>query len=178
MNLIVRIIMESETGQRTQQVARLERQSTCLENVGLTLAEAKQLLAALQAQMVEEQISEYLDGQRCCLQCGEIRAYKGTHELTFQTLFGNLKLKSPRWKHCGCNPYPHETKSFSPLAELLTEHVSPERLYLETKWGSLIAFEPAANLLEDTLPMRRDGKRQHSQKSSASRGPARRIRIG
>lgn len=153
MNLIVQIIMESETGQRTQQVARLERQSTCLENVGLTLAEAKQLLAALQAQMVEEQISEYLDGQRCCLQCGEIRAYRGTHELTFQTLFGNLKLKSPRWKHCGCNPNPHETKSFSPLAELLTEHVSPERLYLETKWGSLIAFEPAANLLEDTLPI-------------------------
>lgn len=136
--------MESQTGQRTQQVARLERQSTCLENVGLTLAEAKQLLAALQAQMVEEQINEYLDGQRCCLQCGEIRAYRGTHELTFQTLFGNLKLKSPRWKHCGCNPYPHETKSFNPLAELLTEHVSPERLYLETKWGSLIALEPAA----------------------------------
>ena len=153
MNLIVQIIMESETRQRTQQVARLERQSTCLENVGLTLAEAKQLLAALQAQMVEEQISEYLDGQRCCLQCGEIRAYRGTHELTFQTLFGNLKLKSPRWKHCGCNPNPHETKSFSPLAELLTEHVSPERLYLETKWGSLIAFEPAANLLKDTLPI-------------------------
>ena len=56
MNLIVQIIMESETGQRTQQIARLERQSTCLENVGLTLAEAKQLLATLQAQMVEEQI--------------------------------------------------------------------------------------------------------------------------
>ena len=25
-----------------------------------------------------------------------------------------------------------EAKTFSPLAELLTEHVSPERLYLET----------------------------------------------
>jgi hypothetical protein len=62
-----------------------------------------------------------------------------------------MKLKSPRWKHCGCNP--HGAKTFSPLAELLTEHVSPERLYLETKWGSLIAFEPAASLLEDTLPI-------------------------
>jgi hypothetical protein len=151
MNLIVQIIMETETGQRTQEVARLERQGTCLENVGLALAESKQLLATLQARMVEEQITEYLDRQRRCSQCGEIRAHKGTHDLTFQTLFGNLKLKSPRWKHCDCNP--HEAKTFSPLAELLTEHVSPERLYLETKWGSLIAFEPAANLLEDTLPI-------------------------
>ncbi|MBL8238649.1 MAG: ISKra4 family transposase [Bryobacterales bacterium] len=151
MNLIVQIIMESETGQRSQQVARLERQTTCLENVGLTLAESKQLLAALQAQMVEEQISEYLDRHRRCDQCGEARTHKGAHDLTFQTLFGNLQLKSPRWKHCGCNP--HDAKSFSPLAELLTEHVSPERLYLEAKWGSLIAFEPAANLLADTLPI-------------------------
>ena len=100
---------------------------------------------------MEEQIAEYLDGQQRCAQCGEVRTLKGTHDLTFQTLFGNLQLKSPGWKHCGCNP--HETKSFSPLAELLTEHVSPERLYLETKWGSLIAFEPAANLLRDTLPI-------------------------
>jgi hypothetical protein len=151
MNLIVQIIMESETGQRSQQVARLERQITCLENVGLTLAEGKQLLAALQAQMVEEQISEYLDRNRRCDQCGEVRTHKGAHDLTFQTLFGNLQLKSPRWKHCGCHP--REAKSFSPLAELLTEHVSPERLYLEAKWGSLIAFEPAANLLADTLPI-------------------------
>lgn len=153
MNLIIQIIMETETGHQTQEVARLERQpqGACLENVGLTLAEGKQLLATLQARMVGEQIAEYLDGQQRCTRCGEVRTLKGTHDLTFQTLFGNLQLKSPRWKHCGCNP--RETKSFSPLAELLTEHVSPERLYLETKWGSLIAFEPAANLLRDTLPI-------------------------
>lgn len=35
----------------------------------------------------------------------------------------------------------------------MTEHVSPERLHLETKWGSLIAFDPAANLPQDTLPI-------------------------
>jgi hypothetical protein len=128
MNLIVQIIMETETGPQIQEVARLERQGVCLENVGLTLVESKQLLATLQARMVEEQIAEYLDRQQRCAQCGEIRAHKGTHDLTFQTLFGNLKLKSPRWKHCGCHP--HEAKTFSPLAELLTEHVSPERLYL------------------------------------------------
>ena len=151
MNLIVQIIVETESGQRTLELTRLERQSACLENIGLTLAESKQLLATLQSRLVEEQISEHLEEQRRCPQCGEMRAHTGTHALNFQTLFGNLKLSSPRWRHCECQP--HETKTFSPLAALLTEHVSPERLYLETKWSSLMAFEPAANLLEDTLPI-------------------------
>ena len=44
-------------------------------------------------------------------------------------------------------------KTFSPLLGLLNEHVSPERLYLETKWASLISFELAADLLKDTLPV-------------------------
>jgi hypothetical protein len=46
-----------------------------------------------------------------------------------------------------------QAKTFSPLLGLLNEHVSPERLYLETKWGSLISFELAADLLKDTLPI-------------------------
>jgi hypothetical protein len=45
------------------------------------------------------------------------------------------------------------TKTFSPLSELLTEHVAPERLYLEAKWSSLISFELATELLKDTLPV-------------------------
>jgi hypothetical protein len=61
-------------------------------------------------------------------------------------LFGNLELRSPRWNYC-------EAKTFSPLLGLLNERVSPERLYLETKWGSLISFELAADLLKDTLPV-------------------------
>ena len=40
----------------------------------------------------------------------------------------------------------------SPLLRLLDEHVSPERLYLETKWGSLISFELAALVdVEETV---------------------------
>ena len=69
----------------------------------------------------------------------------------FQTLFGNLKLRSPRWNHCECQP--NQAETFSPLLGLLNERVSPERLYLETKWGLLISFELAADLLKDTLPV-------------------------
>ncbi len=71
--------------------------------------------------------------------------------MTLQTLFGNLAIDSPRWSHCRCRP--NLAKTFSPVAELLCERLSPERLYLETKWGSLISFELAAALLKDTLPV-------------------------
>ena len=40
--------------------------------------------------------------------------------------------------HCVCRP--HETKTFSSLAELLTNHTLPELLFLETKWASLMSY--------------------------------------
>ncbi len=151
MNLIIQIVTETAAGQQIQEISRLEREESCLENIGMTLREGKTLLAAIQKRMVEEQIGEYLAERRTCAHCGKIRGLKSTHSLTFQTLFGNLKLASPRWKHCGCEA--NDTRTFSPLVELLADHVSPERLYLETKWGSLMAFELTANLLKDTLPI-------------------------
>ncbi len=39
------------------------------------------------------------------------------------------------------------------MAELLPERTTPEMLYLETKWSSLMSYDMTAKLLEDTLPM-------------------------
>jgi hypothetical protein len=151
MRFLIHLAAESEAGQRLQEIACLERNEPRLENIGLSLREAKQLLAAIQTKIVEQQVANYLETQRPCPRCGRIRDLNGSHEVTFQTLFGNLKLRSQRWNHCGCQPNP--AKTFSPLSELLKEHVSPERLYLETKWASLISFELAAHLLKDALPV-------------------------
>ena len=151
MKFLIHFIAESGVGQHVQEIACLERKEHRLEDVGLTLREAKKLLGAIQQRMVEQQVEEYLETQRNCLHCSRARGLKGSHTVTFQTLFGNLELCSPRWNHCGCRPNP--AKTFSPLLELLDGHVSPERLYLETKWASLISFELAAHLLKDTLPV-------------------------
>jgi hypothetical protein len=64
---------------------------------------------------------------------------------------GLHRLLHEPWNHCGCRANP--AKTFSPLLGLLDDHVSPERLYLETKWASLISFELAAHLVKDTLPV-------------------------
>jgi hypothetical protein len=151
MKAIIQVVIETELGPQMQEVACLERKEHCLENIGLTLAESKSLLLAAQKMLIDQQIAEYLEARRHCPHCGEIRHQKGSHTVSLQTLFGNLKINSPRWNHCPCQPTPAQT--FSPLTELLRERVSPERLYLEVKWSSLISFKMAALLLKDALPV-------------------------
>jgi hypothetical protein len=46
-----------------------------------------------------------------------------------------------------------DSKTFSPLAELFTEHTAPELHYLESRWASLISFGMTAALLRDVLPV-------------------------
>ncbi|MGH9438794.1 MAG: ISKra4 family transposase, partial [Terriglobia bacterium] len=151
MKCKVQVVIETETGDQVQQVACLERDSARLEEIGLTLAEAKSLVAGIQKVLVEEQVGRYVEDHRICSHCGKALPHKGKHRVAFYTLFGNLEVQSPRLFHCPCQP--HETNTFSPLAELLKEHTAPERLYLETKWGSLISFEMTARLLAEVLPL-------------------------
>ena len=151
MRARIQITIETEGGQHVEEVACWERQEHRVEDIGLTLAESKSLVAGIQKILVEQQVAEYLEARRRCPRCGQSRGHKGSHTVTLQTLFGNLEIDSPRWNHCPCQP--NQEKTFSPVAELLPERVSPERLYLETKWGSLISFELAAELLKDTLPV-------------------------
>ncbi len=39
------------------------------------------------------------------------------------------------------------------MRDLLPDHVAPERLYLETRWASLVPYAAAAGLLADVLPI-------------------------
>jgi len=71
---------------------------------------------------------------------------QGHHDVTVRTVFGNVELQSPRLAHCPCQP--HEEKTFSPLQALLPEHVSPELLYLEVKWSSLLPYQVSCDLLQ------------------------------
>ena len=148
----LQLVAVADSGQeQVQEVARWEREGVQLETLGLTLAEGKLILKNIQESVIQQQVNESLTRQRCCPDCGRVRPCKGHHDVTFRTLFGNVELKSPRLHHCPCRP--HAEKSFSPLKDLLPEHVSPELLYLEVKWGSLLAYAPGCNLLHDVLPV-------------------------
>ena len=131
-----------------QEVGKLERHSLRPENLGLTLSEAKELLQEVQKAMVTHQTTRYLTRQMSCPECGDIRSHKGKHQIVLRTLFGKLRLDSPRLYHCGCCSE-KEHRSFSPLAELLTERTAPELAYLENKFAALISYGLTAKLLAD-----------------------------
>ena len=101
MRFLIHLVAESEAGQRLQEIACLERNEPRLENIGLSLREAKQLLAAIQAKVVARRVTDYLETQRPCPRCGQVRGLNGSHPVRFRTLFGDLELRSPRWNHCG-----------------------------------------------------------------------------
>src|SRR5258707_3338571 len=44
-------------------------------------------------------------------------------------------------------------QTFRPMRTWLNGQTSPEMLYLETKWASLIPFARAADLLKEVLPL-------------------------
>ena len=114
-------------------------------SVGLTLAESKELLQRLQQKMVGQQVIAHLQAQ----QPVGLRK-KGSYPLQLKTLFGNVTVESPRYY---LPPTETGPKTYSPLQYLFPQRVTPERLYLETKWASLIPYQKTADLLHDVLPI-------------------------
>ena len=121
------------------------REDLGLASVGLTLAESKELLQRLQQKMIGHQIATHLPVH----QPVGLRK-KGSYLLQLKTLFGNVTVNSPRYY---LPPTEAGPKTFSPLQHLFPQHVTPERLYLETKWASLIPYQKTADLLHDVLPL-------------------------
>jgi hypothetical protein len=158
MRITVQVVIESD-GQNTpelHEVAQLDRGELDPGTVGLQLEEAKQLLATVQEVVVAEQVRSCLAARVACPGCGRPRRHKDARTITLRTVFGRLRLASPRWHHCHCQPRPRKT--FSPLAEILPERTTPELLYLESKFAGLVSYGLSARLLGELLPL---GRRLH-----------------
>ncbi|GAA4020302.1 hypothetical protein GCM10022408_37830 [Hymenobacter fastidiosus] len=121
------------------------RADLSLASVGLTLDESKALLQRIQQQMIGQQVAIHLQAH----QPVGLRK-KGRYPLQLKTLFGNVTVDSPRYY---LPPTEAGAKTYSPLQQLFPQHVTPERLYLETKWASLIPYQKTADLLHDVLPI-------------------------
>ena len=155
MKIRIQIVMEAANGEteRVEDIAELERISPQPETLGLTLAESKAVLHGIQQCMVSEQVAEYMAQFNTCPDCGARRTKKGQHTLVYRTLFGKLNLISPRLYDCACHQ-PHQARhSSSPLATWLNAHSSPELLYLETKFASLMSYGLSIRLLSEVLPI-------------------------
>src|SRR3954470_16361772 len=112
----VKLVAELEPGVTTEtEVACLERgEEAGLADLGLRLDEAKQLTAALQAEMVSAQVAVVGERRRGCAACGRPLASKGHYRATFCSLFGEVPVQVRRLLVCSCHG-PGEPKSFAAL---------------------------------------------------------------
>ena len=154
MKITVQITVQSDEGhaEAVRQVASLERGPLQPETLGLSLAEARSILAGLEQTLVEQQVAEFIAQEKRCPRCGQPRACKDCQSIVFRTPFGKLKLTSPRLYRCRCECC-EGPKSFSPLAGRIPERTSPELAYLETKFAALVSYGLSVQLLQEVLPI-------------------------
>jgi hypothetical protein len=146
------VIQQDDELPRVQEIASIERDTLTPETLGLSLQEAKTVLAQLQETLVTEQVAVVVAEHLVCRQCGAAQRRKGQHQIVVRSLFGKLTLASPRLYTCACQG--EETRrSHSPLAELLPERTTPELQYLQAKWAALLPYGVTVDVLEEVLPM-------------------------
>jgi hypothetical protein len=97
MRMRIQVVVESEPSAApvVHEIATLARGPLQSDGLGLTLAEAKDLLRGVQETMVAEQVAEFETQQACCPGCGQPRRRNGRHEIVYRTLFGKLNRVLP-----------------------------------------------------------------------------------
>jgi hypothetical protein len=101
----------------------IERDMLAPETLGFTLAEAKAILAELQAAIVADQVAmaAHEKEERCCGNCGAARRVKGHRQLTCRTVFGTVQVKALRLRQ---DSVTGDRASLSPAADLLPERTT------------------------------------------------------
>ena len=149
----VKLVAELQPGVTTEtEVARIERDADAnLAELGLRLEEAKQLTAALQAQIVPAQVTALSECRRSCVACGSTLASKGHYRVRFRSLFGDVPLRIRRLLICPCQSG-REAKSAA-ILNLGGNAVAPELTYITARYAALAPFGQVAALLSELLPM-------------------------
>jgi hypothetical protein len=152
MKFRVEVVCVDEEGEELRSdVLAMERHQLAMETLGLNLSESKAMLEGVQEFVVAQQAAEDLKRRRRCPSCGECYRGKSGGAIEVKTLFGAVEVANPRWKRCPCQESGPQT--FRPAAAWLVGQTSPELLYLETKWASVIPFAKVADLLREVLPV-------------------------
>src|SRR6266498_4181552 len=153
MKVTIQVVIERDDEPPiVDEIACLERERLVPDTLGLTLTEAKMVLAQLQDTLVKQQVATFVAQQQICPHCGARRPRKGHHPIVVRSLFGRLTLSSPRLYTCACQA-DDTRRSSSPLADLLHERATPELRYLETKWAALLPYGVTVDVLEEVLPL-------------------------
>ena len=117
-------------------VGEIERHDGNLADLGLTLAQGRDLLGPVQSRLVSQQAL----------------AHKDTRSIIVRTVFGKMAILSPRWWVCRCGTQGRR-ESFSPMSKVLTRRTTLELECLQTKWAAHLPYRQANSLLKEVLPL-------------------------
>ena len=149
----VKLVTERQPGVTTEtELACIERDEQAgLADLGLSLAEAKQLTAALQAEIVPAQMTALSAYPQAYAGCGRRLAAKGHYGATFRSLFGDVPVWVRRWFVCACQGE-SEAKSVAAL-DFGGDGVAPELACVTARYAALMPFGKVAALLSELLPI-------------------------
>ena len=150
MELVLRLVEIGLDGQsRSSDVMVISRPDDLgdLASLGLTLAEAKQLLAHVQQGVVAAQACNRALFRPDCRSCGGGCHVKDWRPHRIATMFGEVRLKLPRFRCAGCDrsqsnvDWPSHCRS------------TPELDQLRARLSALMPFRVAADVMQHLLPI-------------------------
>ena len=152
----VKLVAERPSGVVTEtELACIERDAQIsLAELGLTLAEAKQVTKALQAEIVPAQITALGECPRACEACRRRLASKGYSAARFRSLFGDIPVRVRRLLVCPCQGTSESAaQSVAVLDFGRGAAVAPEFAYVTARYAALVPFGKTADLLSELLPI-------------------------
>jgi hypothetical protein len=118
-----------------------------IADLGLTLADAKRLLAGLQQAIVAGQSGDHAARRPACPRCGEACHVKDYRNRGVATLFGQVTMRLPRFRCAACGGiaagigWPSHCQS------------TPELDQLQAHLCALMTYRTAAEVLEQMFPV-------------------------
>jgi len=147
-----------------------------IANLGLTLAEAKRLLAGVQREIVAAQARTHAVRRPECPRCDGVCRVKDYRDHAVSTLFGQVTLRLPRFRCAACGgieagmAWPAHCRS------------TPELDRLQAHLCALMTYRTAADLLEQMFPVdagtHHETLRRHTLKVGEALGECTAVRPG
>jgi len=118
-----------------------------IANLGLTVADAKRLLAGLQQEIVAAQAKDHAVRRPDCRSCGGVCHVKDYRDHAVATHFGQVTVRLPRFRCAGCGEieagigWPSHCRS------------TPELDQLQAHFSALMPYRVAADVLKQVFPV-------------------------
>lgn len=148
---LIMIVHQDNGAQTTISLGEIERDpAMTMATLGLSLGDGKLLTARIQRAMVAEQFAAGAKARGICTHCGAGRPVKDYHGARFRSLYGDIDLRVPRWRPCGCPGAIAATESQVGRRE---RWVAPELEFVQSQLAATLPYARTTELLGLLLPL-------------------------